>query len=257
MGNESLLVCKQKTNFPRCFWRGKGNVYALLGKRFLRRLLVCSVQEKVHNKFNVISPLQENGEPGKLSLTERLEAGCPWILGERGHCFFVFPDTLLGEKKSVADSVTNPFITPLPSPPVSSPISFFFICFFQRPWLIILCYSPDTAPVRQMGALSVCLRQLLPFFEEAAKAAELVGHFPFFKLTAKAFSSSFTCWLHPLKALAQSLTLQQIGRGKKAFQLISPEEQALGDCNNTLNFCGLSHPRNSEGLLNSLSLLIH
>lgn len=146
-----------------------------------------------------------------------------------GGCLFVFSDTPSGEKKVCSWQCYKPIrnIFAFPTSLQSSLIP--LTCLFQRSWLIILFYSPATAPVRQMGDLSVCLRWLLPSFEEAAKTAELVGHFPFFILTVKAFSSSFTCWLHPLKALAQSLTLQRIGRGKKAFQMISPVEKALGD----------------------------
>jgi len=51
-------------------------MYAFLGKLLLVRLMVFSVQESVHNQFNVIILLEENSESGNLSLTERLKAGC-------------------------------------------------------------------------------------------------------------------------------------------------------------------------------------
>jgi len=50
--------------------------------------MVFSVQESVHNQFNVIILLEENSESGNLSLTERLKAGCLWILGEGLASFF-------------------------------------------------------------------------------------------------------------------------------------------------------------------------
>lgn len=226
MGNHLLLVYRgRKHSFPTI---SGGGAYVLLGKLFLR-LMVCSVQEKVHNQFEELSLFEENWVR-QPQPDDRLKAGGSMNFGRGCHILPVFPDRPPGKEESVADSVANPFLALLPSPPVSSADSFIALtCLLQRPWLILLCLSPRTVPARQTGDPSMCLRWLLPFFVEAAKTAELVGHLSFFVLTAKAFSSSFTCWLLPLKAPTQPLTLQQMGRGKKAFQMNSPVEQSLRD----------------------------
>lgn len=76
---------------------------------------MCCVQEKVHSQFNVISPLEEKSEPGNLSQTERLKARFHEFW-ERGLPFCFLWQPIRAEEESVANSVTNPFITSLLSP---------------------------------------------------------------------------------------------------------------------------------------------
>lgn len=74
-------------------------------------------------------------------------------------CFLWYP---IREQEEFVSSCYKPFQSTFAFPTSLYSWLIFLICLFQRPWLVILCYSPDTAPVRQMEDLSVCLRWLLP-----------------------------------------------------------------------------------------------
>lgn len=136
---------------------------------------------------------------------------------ERGlpPCFlyFLFVCLFLGERGFVTNSVKRS-VTLLPSPPVSIPT---LICPFQRPFLAHHFAFFSWFCTRQVDRdLSICLRWLLPCFEEAAKAAEPVGHFPFFNLTAKgvlspAESTLWNLWL-------SHLLYNRLGQEKRFFR---------------------------------------
>lgn len=146
---------------------------------------------------------------------------------ERGSCLSVFSDTPSGEKKGLADSVANPFIRLLPSPPVSSPDSFLLFASSKGSgssfcttllmlhqsgkWETYLCPWDDSCP-------SLKKRQRL-------RASRALSSYWLQRASLVLPPADSTLW----RLLLSHLLYSGLGGEKKAFHMISPVQQALGD----------------------------
>lgn len=181
---------------------------------------MCSDQEKVHSPCKIICPLYKNSEPGKLRQTERLQ-GCAWIF-EKGACLFVsFTSFYLFVFRGefVADVAALQTLLQHFCLPHQSLVPTHCFNFSSRgPWIIILYLAPDNCTSQVERDLSLRLRWLLLFFEEAAQAAELVGHFAFFHLPAKPSlvlsPAESTLW----KLCLSHLLYNRLGQEKRFFR---------------------------------------